>query len=81
VVNVSDGDTIIILDTKNKQHKIKLSGIDDPENVRHLEQNREMYEMGESIAALWEGGYGLIVSPLRRGIFSLQAVTFNADLP
>lgn len=31
VVGISDGDTIVVLDTKNKQHKIRLSGIDAPE--------------------------------------------------
>lgn len=31
VVRISDGDTIVVLDTKNQQHKIRLSGIDAPE--------------------------------------------------
>jgi len=31
VVHVADGDTITVLDAGNKQHKIRLSGIDAPE--------------------------------------------------
>jgi len=31
VVNIHDGDTITILDSKNKQHRIRLAGIDAPE--------------------------------------------------
>ena len=32
VVSVADGDTITILDDANRQHKIRLSGIDAPES-------------------------------------------------
>ena len=32
VVGVSDGDTITVLDETNTQHKIRLAGIDAPEN-------------------------------------------------
>ena len=31
VVNVSDGDTITVLDSSKKQHKVRLAGIDAPE--------------------------------------------------
>ena len=31
VVRVTDGDTIVILDASNTQHKIRLQGIDAPE--------------------------------------------------
>ena len=31
VVRVTDGDTIVVLDTNNAQHKIRLQGIDAPE--------------------------------------------------
>jgi endonuclease YncB( thermonuclease family) len=31
VVRVTDGDTIVVLDSANTQHKIRLSGIDTPE--------------------------------------------------
>lgn len=31
VVSVSDGDTITVLDSENKQHKIRINGIDAPE--------------------------------------------------
>lgn len=32
VVGVSDGDTITVLDSTNKQHKIRLGGVDAPES-------------------------------------------------
>jgi len=32
VVGITDGDTITVLDANNKQHKIRLEGIDSPEN-------------------------------------------------
>lgn len=32
VVRVSDGDTVVLLDADNTQHKIRLNGIDAPEN-------------------------------------------------
>lgn len=31
VIKVADGDTITILDSKKKQHKTRLAGIDAPE--------------------------------------------------
>lgn len=31
IVRVSDGDTVVLLDSNNKQHKIRLNGIDAPE--------------------------------------------------
>lgn len=32
VVRVIDGDTVVLLDAENEQHKIRLSGIDAPES-------------------------------------------------
>lgn len=32
IVKVSDGDTVILLDSNNTQHKIRLNGIDAPES-------------------------------------------------
>jgi endonuclease YncB( thermonuclease family) len=34
VVGVSDGDTVTLLDAERQQHKIRLSGIDAPENAQ-----------------------------------------------
>jgi endonuclease YncB( thermonuclease family) len=34
IVKVTDADTIIILDTDNTQHRIRLQGIDAPERGR-----------------------------------------------
>jgi endonuclease YncB( thermonuclease family) len=38
VVGVSDGDTIKVLDADNKQHKIRLYGIDAPEKAQDFGQ-------------------------------------------
>ena len=38
VVGVADGDTITLLDASNKQHKIRLSGIDAPERSQPFGQ-------------------------------------------
>lgn len=34
VVNITDGDTIVILDANQQQHKIRLAGIDAPESYQ-----------------------------------------------
>ena len=36
VVNVSDGDTITVLDAGKRQHKIRLDGIDAPESSQNF---------------------------------------------
>ena len=38
VVGVADGDTITVLDAHNKQHKIRLQGIDAPEKAQAFGQ-------------------------------------------
>lgn len=38
VVGVSDGDTITLLDAKNQQYKVRLSGIDAPEKTQPFGQ-------------------------------------------
>ena len=38
VVGVADGDTITVLDANNKQHKIRLQGIDAPEKAQAFGQ-------------------------------------------
>ncbi len=38
VVSVADGDTVTVLDEQNKQHKIRLQGIDAPEKAQAFGQ-------------------------------------------
>ena len=38
VVSIADGDTITVLDANNKQHKIRLHGIDAPEKAQAFGQ-------------------------------------------
>ncbi|MFT5729257.1 MAG: micrococcal nuclease [Desulforhopalus sp.] len=43
VVSVADGDTITILDSSNKQHKIRLYGIDTPEKKQTFGKAAKKY--------------------------------------
>lgn len=43
IVKVSDGDTVILLDKENKQHKIRLHGIDAPENGQDYGNKSKQY--------------------------------------
>ncbi|MBM3350455.1 MAG: thermonuclease family protein [Betaproteobacteria bacterium] len=38
VVGISDGDTLIVLDTSNTQHKVRLAAIDAPEKAQAFGQ-------------------------------------------
>ena len=49
VVSVTDGDTIVVLDTGNAQHKIRLTGIDAPERGQALGTKSKEY-LSDSVA-------------------------------
>lgn len=57
VIRVADGDTITVLDDTNTQHKIRLAGIDAPENrqafgnVSRLSLAEQV--AGQSVAVEW----------------------------
>lgn len=38
VIAITDGDTLVVLDRDNRQHKIRLSGIDAPEKAQNFGQ-------------------------------------------
>lgn len=40
IIRVSDGDTVVLLDADNTQHRIRLDGIDCPEKVNRMEQKQ-----------------------------------------
>lgn len=73
VVRVADGDTVSVLDTGNRQHKVRLFGIDTPERDQpHFAESRA------ALAALVSGrevavtvverdDYGRLVGTLYRG--------------
>lgn len=46
VVRVSDGDTVVLLDADNTQHKIRLNGIDAPENGQPYGDKSKEYLSG-----------------------------------
>jgi endonuclease YncB( thermonuclease family) len=67
VVRVTDGDTIVVLDKSNQQHKIRLAGIDAPESKQPYGQasRKHLAELvaGKSVAVEWakHDKYGRIV--------------------
>jgi len=67
VVKVTDGDTVVILDSSNRQHKIRLSGIDAPEKGQPFgEASRKHLASliaGKSVTVEWHkrDRYGRIV--------------------
>lgn len=48
VISVSDGDTITVLDSKNEQYKVRVSGIDAPEKKQPFGQ-RSKEHMGQLV--------------------------------
>ena len=50
VVKITDGDTLVVLDAGNTQHKIRLSGIDAPESNQPFGQRSK-----EALSALVAG--------------------------
>ena len=67
VVAISDGDTITVLDTSDKQHKIRLSGIDAPEKGQPFgdrsKQHLSDLLYDKAVAVAWKkyDRYGRIV--------------------
>lgn len=67
VVGVSDGDTITVLDAKNRQHKVRLAGIDAPEKSQAFGQaskkNLSELVFGEAVVVEWQklDRYGRVV--------------------
>jgi micrococcal nuclease len=77
VINVSDGDTITVLDSENKRIRVRIDGIDAPEKGHkgvpgqpYGEQARQhMVEIakGKAATVLWhkQDKYGRLVRPRR----------------
>ena len=57
VVGVSDGDTITVLDSDNRQHKIRVAGIDAPEKNQAFGQrskeNLSRLVFGKEVEVQW----------------------------
>lgn len=47
VVDITDGDTIVVLDANHEQHKIRLAGIDAPEKVNSEKAPETAQPFGE----------------------------------
>lgn len=58
VVRVSDGDTITVLDRDNRQHKIRLAGIDAPEKAQAFgnksKQSLSDMVFNREVSVLWD---------------------------
>jgi endonuclease YncB( thermonuclease family) len=58
VVRVSDGDTLVLLDTSNTQHKIRLAGIDCPERGQPFGQRAKQalsdYAFSRQVTVEWD---------------------------
>jgi endonuclease YncB( thermonuclease family) len=57
VVKIADGDTLTVLDKSNRQHKIRLVGIDAPEHAQPFgtvsRQNLAHLVFGKTVAVEW----------------------------
>lgn len=58
VVGVSDGDTITVLDSSNRQHRIRLAGIDAPEKAQAFGQRSKQSLLsmvyGKQVSVDWD---------------------------
>jgi endonuclease YncB( thermonuclease family) len=58
VVSVADGDTVTVLDASNRQHKIRLGGIDAPEKEQAFgqrsKQNLSRLVFGKDVRIEWD---------------------------
>jgi endonuclease YncB( thermonuclease family) len=57
VVKIADGDTLTVLDRSNRQHKIRLVGIDAPERKQpfHTKSRQNLADLvfGKEVAVEW----------------------------
>ena len=58
VVSVADGDTVTVLDASNRQHKIRLRGIDAPEKAQPFgqrsKQSLSRMVFGKDVRVDWD---------------------------
>ena len=58
VVSISDGDTVTVLDAKQKQYKVRLNGIDAPESSQDFGQvsKRNLFSLifGKEVVVVWQ---------------------------
>lgn len=81
IIRVSDGDTVILLDSDNAQHKIRLHGIDAPENGQpYGDKSKEHLSdliLGKTVSIEWKkkDQYKRIL-----GVIYLGDVNINAEM-
>lgn len=86
VVGVADGDTVTVLDATKTQHKIRLSGIDAPENAQPFGQrskeNLSRLVFGKQVEVVTEkmDRYGRSVGKIRVGGVDANLEQISAGL-
>ena len=70
VVGISDGDTLTILDSDRRQHKVRLAGIDAPEKSQAFGQASKVslseQAFGRDVVVVWDkqDRYGRIIGKI-----------------
>lgn len=74
IIRVSDGDTVVVLDSNNTQHRVRLDGIDCPEKGQPFGTKatnfvKELTSQSEYVVVEWEkkDRYGRILGVLYVG--------------
>lgn len=81
VINISDGDTLNVLDAQNYQHKVRLAAIDAPEKRQAFGNIAKKHLAGlvknKTVCVAWEkrGRYGRII-----GTVYVEQIEVNLDL-
>lgn len=81
VIRVSDGDTIVVLDSTNTQHRIRLDGIDCPEKGQPYGNKATLFVKnlvaGKEVVVEWKkkDRYGRIL-----GYVFIDSVNINKEL-
>ena len=86
VVRIADGDTITVLDSKNRQHKVRLGGIDAPERKQAYyeaaRQNLAKLAFGKMVVVEWHkrDRYGRVVGKVEADRRDVGLVQVRAGL-
>ena len=86
VVKITDGDTLVVLDAGNTQHKIRLSGIDAPESNQPFGQRSKealsALVAGQRVEVDWHkrDRYGRVVGKIIAGVRDVNLAQVRAGM-
>ena len=86
VVSVADGDTLTVLDASNRQHRVRLNGIDAPETKQAFSQvskrNLSTLVFGKDVVVTWQktDQYGRLVGTVHLGTSDTSLEQLRAGL-